>query len=145
MSVRYLTTASLSRISFNVEPLCTGLISILLSMAGCWHNHTLLFALEVGQSCCTTLKSHRNPEVLLFATSLVCPAPPCRVHGVYMPPFWGAWYGQQASFTCKLNMTLKHLMTETIAGFIVYFLHYYQACSFVCCFVNVVPEIIWYV
>ena len=44
MSMRYLTTAGLDRISYNVGPLCLGLISGLLSLTGSKHSCTLQLA-----------------------------------------------------------------------------------------------------
>ena len=41
MSVRYLTPASLGDVLFRVGPLCTGLISTSLSLAGPRYSHTL--------------------------------------------------------------------------------------------------------
>ena len=55
--MRYLKPASPGRISFNIGPLCTSLISAFLSLARSRHNHALPFALG------TTMKLLHHSDV----------------------------------------------------------------------------------
>ena len=75
--------ASLGRISFNVGPLCTGLISALLSLDRFRNNHTLPLALGTS----TKLLSHSDVSFmtgeLLFVVFVVLLAPLSRIAGAY--------------------------------------------------------------
>ena len=81
--------ASLGRMSFNVGPLCTGLISTSLSLARSRHSVTLSFALWTS----TKLLHHLNVLYMLSGTIICClcnlPTSFLRVPAVHMPPFLG--------------------------------------------------------
>ena len=64
IGARYLTTASLSRISFNSGHLCTGLINTLLSMAGSKHKHTLPLTFRNGTQLLHQSDVSLTPEVI---------------------------------------------------------------------------------
>ena len=68
MSVRYLTPASLSRISFRLRPLCTILINTLLSLAWSRHSFTLPFAFATN----TKLLHHSDNSPTSNGTIICC-------------------------------------------------------------------------
>ena len=81
--------AILSGMLFNVRPLCIGLNSVLLSLAGPRQNFNLAFALGT----ITKLLNHSDvlsiPRALLFIALVTSLASLSGVPVVCMPPFWG--------------------------------------------------------
>ena len=108
MSVRYLITASLGRISFNVGPLCTGLLSALLSLARFSHNCILPLAFRTRKK----LLHHSHVSYTSSGTIICCFCSGCtsslRVLWSTYAILVGAWYGWLPFFTYNLEVPSQH-------------------------------------
>ena len=126
MSVRCLTPANLSRISLNVGPLYTGLISILLSLARSRHNHILPFIFGTM----TKLLYYSDDSSAPGGTTICCfcSQSTSSLRGswsIYATLLQGASYGQLPPFTCNINVPLKHPIPEK------------QSLNSLCIFINI--------
>ena len=105
--------ATLGRISFNVGPLCTCLISSLLSLAGSRHNCTLSLVLGASEK----LLHHSDVSCTPRGITTCCF---CSLYNSSFKGFLstyatlpgGTWSDQLPSLTCKLNMPSKHPVPE---------------------------------
>ena len=102
-------SASLGRMSFRVQPLWTGLISTLLSLAGSKHNCTLqlAFGSRIKLLYHSAVSSTSNGTIMCCFCSLSSSSL-SGCCGAYDTILGGVWYGWWLSFTLRLNVPLKH-------------------------------------
>ena len=103
------TLVSLGSTSFNVGPLCIGLINAWLSLAGSRHKGTA--QLNLG----TTMKLLHLSAIspILSAAEICCP---CSLSNSFLKGFLGAcdmhirgtWYDFASFLTCKSKVPVKH-------------------------------------
>ena len=108
---KYLTSLSLSSISFNVGPLCMGLINAWFNHAGLKHNLTLPFALG------TNTKLLHSSAILSTSSGVImsscCNLSSLSLNGfcsAYAIHLGGAWYGLLLGLSCNENVPSKHPM-----------------------------------
>ena len=116
---------NLGRISFNVWPLCTGLISALLSIIRVRHKCTLPLILSFR----TKLLDHSDVSLTPRAPIICCFYSLSRSSfrdswSTYPTLVGDIWYDQLPSLTYKLNVPSKHPICDkkNLTEFIIYLL-----------------------
>ena len=110
MSNRYCTLLSFGNISFNVGPLCTGLISAWFNWAGPKHSLTLPLALDTSTMLLHHSKTSSTPRGVIITCCSLCSSSWNGFCSTNATDHGSAWYGVLSVFSCKENVPSKQAM-----------------------------------
>ena len=113
MSAMYLTPASLSKMLFNVGPLCTGLISTLLSLARSRAQPYITLSFGNKYKAISPSDVSSTSKAIIICCFCNLSKSSLRDSWSKYGTLLGAtWYGQLPSFTCKLNVPSKYYIPD---------------------------------